>query len=54
MPSCTVWSGSNWGRRTIGSRGPEIGVSQRAFERAAERKEQTLEQAHGLSHGPSR
>jgi hypothetical protein len=33
------------------SRGREIGVSQRAFERAAERKEQTLEQAHGWSRG---
>jgi hypothetical protein len=29
------------------SRGREIGISQRAFERVAERKEQTLEQAHG-------
>ena len=29
------------------SRGREIGVSQRAFERVAERKEPTLEQAHG-------
>jgi hypothetical protein len=36
------------------SRGSEIGVSQRAFERAADRKQQTLEQAHGLSRGPSR
>jgi hypothetical protein len=36
------------------SRGREIGVSQRAFERAADRKQQTLEQAHGLSRGPSR
>ena len=36
------------------SRGQEIGVSQRAFERAAERKEQTLEQAHGVSRGLSR
>ena len=36
------------------NRGREIGVSQRAFERAADRKEQTLEQAHGLSRGPSR
>jgi hypothetical protein len=36
------------------SRGREIGVSQRAFERAAQRREQTLEQAHGLSRGPSR
>jgi hypothetical protein len=36
------------------SRGREIGVSQRAFERAAERKEQTLEQAHGVSRGLSR
>ncbi len=36
------------------NRGQEIGVSQRAFERAADRKQQTLEQAHGLSRGPSR
>jgi colicin import membrane protein len=36
------------------SRGSEIGVSQRAFERAADRKQQTLEMAHGLSRGPSR
>jgi hypothetical protein len=36
------------------SRGREIGVSQRAFERAADRKEQTLEQAHGVSRGLSR
>jgi hypothetical protein len=36
------------------SRGQEIGISQRAFERAADRKHQTLEQAHGLSRGPSR
>jgi hypothetical protein len=35
------------------SRGREIGVSQRAFERAADRKEQTLEQAHGVSRGLS-
>ncbi|MGA8716047.1 MULTISPECIES: hypothetical protein [Hyphomicrobiales] len=36
------------------SRGREIGVSQRAFERAADRKQLTLEEAHGLSRGPSR
>ncbi len=36
------------------NRGQEVGVSQRAFERAADRKQQTLEQAHGLSRGPSR
>jgi hypothetical protein len=42
------------GQAQEGSRGREIGVSQRAFERAADRKEQTLEQAHGLSRGPSR
>ena len=36
------------------NRGREIGVSQRAFERAADRKELTLEQAHGVSRGPSR
>jgi hypothetical protein len=36
------------------SRGSEIGVSQRAFERSADRKQQTLEQVHGLSRGPSR
>jgi hypothetical protein len=36
------------------SRGREIGVSQRAFERAADRKEQTLEQVLGLCRGPSR
>jgi hypothetical protein len=36
------------------SRGSEIGISQRAFERAADRKEQTLEQVLGLSRGPSR
>ena len=36
------------------NRGQEIGVSQRAFERAADRKQQTLEQAHGLRRGPSR
>jgi hypothetical protein len=36
------------------SRGREIGVSQRAFERAAERKEQTQEQAHGWNRGQSR
>ena len=36
------------------NRGREIGVSQRAFERAADRKQLTLEQAHGLSRGPSR
>ncbi len=36
------------------SRGREIGLSQRAFERAAERKEQTPEQAHGWSRGLSR
>jgi hypothetical protein len=35
------------------SRGREIGVSQRAFERAADRKEQTLEQVLGLKRGPS-
>jgi hypothetical protein len=35
------------------SREREIGVSQRAFERAA-RKPPTLEEAHGLSRGPSR
>jgi hypothetical protein len=42
------------GRAQEGSRGREIGVSQRAFECAADRKQQTLEQAHGLSRGPSR
>jgi hypothetical protein len=36
------------------SRGSEIGVSQRAFERSADRKQQTLEQVHGLNRGPSR
>jgi len=36
------------------SRGSEIGVSQRAFERASQRKEQTQEQAHGWSRGLSR
>jgi hypothetical protein len=36
------------------SRGSEMGVSQRAFERAADRKEQTLEQVLGLCRGPSR
>jgi hypothetical protein len=35
------------------SRGSEIGVSQRAFQRA-DRRPQTLEQALGLSRGPSR
>jgi hypothetical protein len=42
------------GQAQARSRGSEIGVSQRAFERASERREQTLEQAHGLSRGPSR
>jgi hypothetical protein len=36
------------------SRGREIGVSQRAFERVAERKEPTQEQLHGWSRGLSR
>jgi hypothetical protein len=36
------------------SRGSEIGVAKRAFERAADRKQQTLEQVLGLSRGPSR
>jgi hypothetical protein len=42
------------GQAQEGSRGREIGVSQRAFERAADRKQQTLEQAHGVSRGLSR
>jgi hypothetical protein len=36
------------------SRGQEIGVSQRAFDRAADRKQQTLEQVLGLRRGSSR
>jgi hypothetical protein len=36
------------------SRGREVGISQRAFERVAQRKEPTLEQAHGVSRGLSR
>jgi hypothetical protein len=35
------------------NRSQEIGVSQRAFERAA-RQPPTLEEAHGLSRGPTR
>ena len=38
----------------VRSRGAEIGVAQRTFERAAQRKEQTQEQAHGWSRGLSR
>ncbi len=36
------------------NRGLEIGASQRTFERAAQRKEQTQEQGHGWSRGMSR
>ena len=36
------------------SRGSEIGVAQRTFERVAQRKEQRQEQAPGWSHGLSR
>ena len=36
------------------NRGLEIGASQRTFERAAQRKEPTQEQAHGWNHGLSR
>jgi hypothetical protein len=42
------------GRAQEGSRGQQIGVSQRAFERATDRKEQTLEQVLALCRGPSR
>ena len=35
------------------SRGSEIGLSQRAFERVAERKEPTLDRAHAVSRGLS-
>jgi hypothetical protein len=41
------------GQAQARSRGSEIGVSQRAFERA-DRRPQTLEQVLGLSRGPSR
>jgi colicin import membrane protein len=36
------------------NRGQEIGVSQRTFERVAQRKEPTVEQTHGVSRGLSR
>lgn len=47
--SCTVWNRQHLVQAYLRNRAPEIGLSQRAFERMAQRKAQTQEQIDAWS-----